>query len=203
MWKQCNIVAFYRVFRKSSFWCFFSLFSLIIKIDFVKLSMQFLVHLKLKNWNINSQNVLLYVFWQFLSSEVQNIRAPKVSYFTFFFPGEAKVAVSARPVFLFLFCFVWGGGGGVGWIFVCYLVNDTPDGPYGTHIRLVFRPVDLWYKVCKVFWHHVSSVRRFFLFKAFRILLQIAGHNSPYRCSRNFDIMKLKNLLRFFLSAFR
>ena len=35
-----------------------------------------------------------------------------------FLPGEAKVAVSARPVFLFLFlfcfvlfCFVWGGGG--------------------------------------------------------------------------------------------
>ena len=173
--------------------------------------MQFLIHLKLKNWNINSQNVLLYVFWQFLSSEVQNIRALKASYFTFF-PGEAKVAVSARPVFLFLFlfcfvlfCFVWGGGGWgeAGWIFVCCLVNDTPDGPCGTHIRLVFRPVDLWYKVCKVFWHHVSSVRRFFLFKAFRILLQIAGHNSPYRCSRNFDILKLKNLLRFFLAAFR
>ena len=39
-----------------------------------------------------------------------------MSYFTFFFPGEAKVAVSARPVFLFLFlfCFVLlclGGGG--------------------------------------------------------------------------------------------
>ena len=34
-----------------------------------------------------------------------------------FFPGEAKVAVSARPVFLFLFCFVLfclGGGGGGG-----------------------------------------------------------------------------------------
>ena len=77
-----------------------------------------------------------------------------------FLPGEAKVAVSARPVFLFLFLFLFcfvlfclggGGMGEAGWIFVCCLVNDTPDGPYGTHIRLVFRPVDLWYKVCKVF----------------------------------------------------
>ena len=166
--------------------------------------MQFLIHLKLKNWNINSQNVLLYVFWQFLSSEVQNIRAPKVSYFTFFPRRSEGSCLSSSSVFvLFCFVFFWGGGGEVGWIFVCCLVNDTPDGPYGTHIRLVFRPVDLWYKVCKVFWHHVSSVCRFFFFKALRILLQIAGHNSPYRCSRNFDIMKLKNLLRFFLAAFR
>ena len=189
------------------FLMFFSLFSLIIKIDFVKLSMQFLIHLKLKNWNINSQNVLLYVFWQFLSSEVQNIRAPKVSYFTFFSRRSEGSCLSSSSVFVFvfvfvLFCFVFLGGGEAGWIFVCCLDNDTPDGPYGTHIRLVFRPVDLWYKVCKVFWHHVSSVRRFFLFKTFRILLQIAGHNSPYRCSRNFDIMKLKNLLPFFLAAF-
>ena len=36
--------------------------------------------------------------------------------FSHFLPGEAKVAVSARPVFLFLFlfCFVLFGGGGMG-----------------------------------------------------------------------------------------
>ena len=44
------------------------------------------------------------------------LELPKCLISHFFFPGEAKVAVSARPVFLFLFlfCFVWGGGGGAG-----------------------------------------------------------------------------------------
>ena len=46
-----------------------------------------------------------------------------------FFPGEAKVAVSARPVFLFLFCFVLfclgGGGGGGGLGGSLYVVSST------------------------------------------------------------------------------
>ena len=178
---------------------FFALFSLIIKIDLVKVSMQFLIHLKFNNWNITNQNVLLYVSWHFLSGEVRNIRASKVSYFTFLFSRRSVGScLSSSSIVVFVF---WGMGG---WIFVCCLVNDTPDGPYGTHITLVYRPVDLcWYKVCKVFWHHVRSVRRFFLFTAFRLLLQIVGHNSPYRRSRNFDIVKLKNVVRFFFVAFR
>ena len=45
------------------------------------------------------------------------LELPKCLISHFFFPGEAKVAVSARPVFLFLFlfCFVLfclGGDGG-------------------------------------------------------------------------------------------
>ena len=49
-----------------------------------------------------------------------------------FFPGEAKVAVSARPLFLFLFCFVLfclggggGGGGGGGRGGSLYVVSST------------------------------------------------------------------------------
>ena len=45
-----------------------------------------------------------------------------------FFPGEAKVAVSARPVFLFLFCFVLfclGGGGGGRLGGSLYVVSST------------------------------------------------------------------------------
>ena len=120
MWKQCNIIVFYRVFE-SSFWFFFALFSLIIKIDLVKLSMQFLIHLKLNNWNITKQNVLLYVSWHFLSGEVQNIRASKVSYFTFLFSRwSVGSCLSSSSIVVFVF---WGmggvgGGGGAGSLYV-------------------------------------------------------------------------------------
>ena len=113
MWKQCNIIVFYGVFE-SSFWFFFALFSLIIKIDLVKLSMQFVIHLKLNNWNITNQNVLLYVSWHFLSGEVQNIRASKVSYFTFLFSRRSVgscLSSSSIVVFVFALFLYFGGWG--------------------------------------------------------------------------------------------
>ena len=79
------------------------------------------------------------------------------------------------------------------------------------HITWVCRLVVLWYKDCNIFWtdaipawsvHHPFSPQGFPTF---------VGHIFPYRCTRNFDIVKLKvfllfslvELLRIYLQLFR
>ena len=60
----------YRVFQKFVP-IFTSLkFHWLLKITFVNLSMLFIIHLTLTNWNISNQNVFLYDFWHFLNGEV-------------------------------------------------------------------------------------------------------------------------------------
>ena len=73
-----------------------------------------------------------------------------------------------------------------GWIFVCCLIYDNPDGLQGGHITYVCWLVILWYKVGKSFGHHACmKCAPPFPLQGFPTFF---GDLSPYRCARNFDL---------------
>ena len=149
---------------KSSFRFFLHLnFTWLLKIPFVKLSMLFIIHLTLTNWNISNQNVFIYDFWHFLSGDrgIECTSSHSVSKFTFFHAKRSRCRSSSSLFF--------GGGAQSVHVVSPTIIQMISRGftsrefasrsSFSISLQILLKPYQ--HKVCTTF----------FLYKAFQPLL--------------------------------